>query len=59
MRINIPDYGALEVPNRLGVEEARRACVGLGLTQVQNATGRVEANGDVTFERATGGTKGL
>lgn len=59
MKVTIPDYGDFNLPGQGGtVEEVRRNLVGLGFTQVQNAQATQLANGDIKFERATGGTKG-
>lgn len=57
MTITIPDHGTITFPRQLGVEEARRQLDQLGFTQVVGATATVDAEGNITFARTTGGQK--
>jgi hypothetical protein len=59
MQVSIPDFGTLNLPNNgQSIEEVRRSLVQLGYTQVANAQATQDAAGNITFTRATGGTKG-
>lgn len=56
--IRVPDANPITAPrDGMTVEEARRACIQLGLTQVETANGRIAGN-EIIFERAVGGEKG-
>jgi hypothetical protein len=57
MKVHIPDYPTLEFPTRKTVEETRRILIDQGYTTVEGARARVEANGDIHFERNVGGEK--
>lgn len=59
MKVFIPDAEPIEVANGLTVEQVRRNLVSLGFTQVETAQATTERNGDIRFQRAVGGEKGL
>jgi len=58
--VNVPDHDPVQVPASLSPEEVRNVLVSsLGLTQVASASMDIAPNGDITFKRPVGGTKGL
>jgi hypothetical protein len=59
VQVNIPDHSALRVPKSLSLEEVRATLAAQGYAQVENAQATVDAQGNITFARPTGGVKGL
>lgn len=57
MKVYIPDFPTLELPTQKTVEETRRILIDQGYNTVEGARARVEANGDIHFERNVGGEK--
>lgn len=55
----IPDTAPIPIGAGLTVEQVRRSLVGMGHTQVETAQATVEPNGDIVFQRAVGGEKGV
>lgn len=57
MKVRVPDSGDYNFPDGQSVETVKRALSLLGVTQAENASYQIEANGDITFLRPQGGTK--
>ena len=57
MRVFIPDYAPMDFPETQTIEQTRKILIDNGISTVEGASARQDANGDIHFTRNIGGEK--